>query len=180
MLQETEALLAKAPHWQIFVLLIGLWLLPRYVWVGAVHPIVVASMSALFLATYLMWLWVILKITYEILPTENTIPLTKITKLFLFIGGWSAISTLMISVTGSATGLMRLLNIASFFGMVYLTVIVAKHYVKTQTDSPITYMDYAGIALLLWIFPLGIWLVQPAVNKMFTIAESNTGFKDEL
>ncbi|MEM8485967.1 MAG: hypothetical protein AAF564_10485 [Bacteroidota bacterium] len=178
MLQEIESLLAKAQHWHIFVLLTGLFLLPRYTWVGSGHPVVAAGMSALFFVAFLMWLWVILKTSHKMLPPENTPPLPQLMKLFLFVGGWGVVSTLMISATDSVTGLMRLLNIASFSCIVYLLVIVAKSYVRTQSDSSITFMDYAGIAVLLWIFPLGVWLIQPAVNKMYSATGSDSGIQD--
>jgi hypothetical protein len=34
-------------------------------------------------------------------------------------------------------------------------------------QKPVTFSDFAGEFFLIWFFPVGIWIIQPRINKLF-------------
>jgi hypothetical protein len=45
---------------------------------------------------------------------------------------------------------------------------VSKSLVLAETGKPASFYDYAGPFFLLWFFPVGIWIVQPRVNRLYS------------
>lgn len=52
--------------------------------------------------------------------------------------------------------------------MFYLLYFVSKSLVLAETSKPASFYDYAGPFFLLWFFPIGIWIVQPKVNRLYS------------
>jgi len=44
---------------------------------------------------------------------------------------------------------------------------VSKSLALAETGRAVSFYDYAGPFFLLWFFPLGIWFVQPRINRLF-------------
>ena len=44
---------------------------------------------------------------------------------------------------------------------------VSKSLALAETGKPVSFSDYAGSFFLLWFFPLGIWFVQPRINRLY-------------
>jgi hypothetical protein len=44
---------------------------------------------------------------------------------------------------------------------------VSKSWVLAETGNAATFYDYAGPFFLTWFFPIGIWVIQPKVNRLF-------------
>jgi hypothetical protein len=68
-------------------------------------------------------------------------------------------------------GLFGLIIPLHLFGMVcmfYLLYFVSKSLVFAETSKPALFYDYAGPFFLLWFFPIGIWIVQPMVNRLYS------------
>lgn len=53
------------------------------------------------------------------------------------------------------------------FCMFYLLYFVAKSLVLVETGSAVTFYEYAGPFFLLWFFPVGVWITQPRINRLF-------------
>ena len=58
---------------------------------------------------------------------------------------------------------MHLLATAANF---YILGFTAKSLVLAQKQSAVSFFDYAGAFFLMWFFPVGVWFVQPRVNKL--------------
>jgi hypothetical protein len=52
---------------------------------------------------------------------------------------------------------------------------VSKSLALAETGRETSFYDYAGPIFLLWFFPLGIWFVQPRINRLYAalISPSN-------
>jgi hypothetical protein len=71
----------------------------------------------------------------------------------------------------SSPGLLGLILPLHLFAMVcmfYLSYFVAKSLVLAETSKPASFSDYAGPFFLLWFCPVGIWIVQPRVNRLYS------------
>lgn len=61
------------------------------------------------------------------------------------------------------------LHLLAMSCMVYILYFVAKHFVMVETGKAASRSDRAviGTFLLFWFFPLGVWFVQPQVNRLY-------------
>jgi hypothetical protein len=53
------------------------------------------------------------------------------------------------------------------FCLFYCLRFVAKTLTLAETGKPASFYDYAGPFFLLWFYPVGIWIVQPRVNRLY-------------
>lgn len=51
--------------------------------------------------------------------------------------------------------------------MFYDLYFVSKSLVLAETSKPVSFYDYAGPFFLLWFFPLGIWVIQSRINRLY-------------
>lgn len=58
------------------------------------------------------------------------------------------------------------LHLFSMFCMFYMLWFSSKQLGTLKQGNKTTFMDYAGIFFLTWFFPIGVWFVQPLVNKL--------------
>ncbi|MDR2206915.1 MAG: hypothetical protein LBE36_12260 [Flavobacteriaceae bacterium] len=58
-------------------------------------------------------------------------------------------------------------HLFSMFCIFYCLYFVAKSFKAVELQRPVTFSDYAGEFFLLWFYPVGVWIIQPKVNKMF-------------
>jgi len=65
-------------------------------------------------------------------------------------------------------GLILPLHVFAMVCMFYLLYFVSKSLVLAATSKPASFYDYAGPFFLLWFFPVGIWIVQPRVNRLYS------------
>ena len=58
---------------------------------------------------------------------------------------------------------------AHLFAMVcifYVTYFASKGLAIAEASRPVTFYDCAGPLFLIWFFPLGVWFVQPKINRL--------------
>lgn len=58
------------------------------------------------------------------------------------------------------------LHLFSMFCMFYCLYFVAKTFKTVELQREVTFSDFAGEFFMIWFFPIGIWIIQPKVNKM--------------
>lgn len=49
----------------------------------------------------------------------------------------------------------------------YAFYFAAKNLVMARSPGPVRFRDYAGPMLMLWLFPAGLWFVQPDINRLY-------------
>jgi hypothetical protein len=60
------------------------------------------------------------------------------------------------------------LHLFSMFCMFYNLYFVAKTLKAVQLQRPVKFEDYAGEFFMIWFFPIGVWIIQPRINKIFS------------
>jgi len=53
------------------------------------------------------------------------------------------------------------------FCMFYCLYFNAKALKAAEWQRPVTFSDFAGEFFMIWFFPVGIWILQPRINKLF-------------
>jgi len=66
----------------------------------------------------------------------------------------------------SLAGIIFPLHLLSMFSMFYCLYFVAKTFKTVELQRETTFSDFAGEFFMIWFYPIGIWIVQPKVNKM--------------
>ncbi len=136
----------------------------------------------LYMAVFLGWFWSV-SIGLQSKIPENVImkvkkfkvfffiPLVYISLIFLFI--FLAMNGLFNSDFEQNVGSIFLifaivfpLHLFAMFCMFYMLYFTAKTFKTVELQREVVFGDFAGEFFLLWFFPVGIWIVQPKINKM--------------
>jgi hypothetical protein len=182
-------------HWQLFGLLLGLPMIFQFIFVGSIfstnNPTIVFKafpvIMILYMGLFFGWFYSLGTNLHKKLPDTVTMNLKKF-KIFLLI---PAVYTLLFSFymssmfsnvsTGTEPnpaffGIIFPLHLFSMFCIFYCLYFISKELKAVEWQIPVTFSDFAGEFFLIWFFPLGIWIIQPRINKLF---ENNTDAKAE-
>jgi hypothetical protein len=69
-------------------------------------------------------------------------------------------------ITGQV-GIIIPLHLLSIFSMFYILYFVSKTIKTVELQREVSFGDYAGEFFMIWFYPIGIWIIQPKLNKMF-------------
>lgn len=182
-------LFLKMNAWQLFALLFASHFLMMAVgmvgggprWMFTVLPIAML----VFLAVFMAWFWSLginlnRKVPDEIRPSP---------RFFRFGMTYSSVYMLFllsfVVLTASDSGSHRLFALIvpfHLFAMAcifYALYFIAKNFVMAERKQTVGFYDFAEPFFLIWMYPIGVWFIQPRVNRMFQ-DEMNTQQRDEL
>jgi hypothetical protein len=142
-------------------------------------------MMIIFIGTFFGWFWSIA------IGLQNKIPAnvkmkTGIFKVFFFIpitymllisiGMGAVMSGLPDTIESggapndglilSSMAIILPLHLFSMFCIFYCLYFVSKTFKTVELQRETTFSDFAGEFFLIWFYPIGIWIVQPKINKM--------------
>jgi len=170
----------RGKPWQIFVVVAGLYAVGMSAIVDPMLPFptphavvtratmlsgLVAAVSTLGL---LVWLWSMGSFFNSIVVTNLKMREGLFRTALVYPPVYIAWYISTFPISGIRKFLVDfLLALPGMFCVVYLFVFVSKTLVMTETGEPATFSDYAGPFFLLWFFPVGIWIIQPRVNRLY-------------
>jgi hypothetical protein len=70
------------------------------------------------------------------------------------------------SSDGVSFGLIIPLHLSAMFGIFYVLAFAARNIIMAERQSKVSFFDYSGPFFLMWFFPIGVWFVQPRVNRL--------------
>ena len=176
-------------HWQLFGLLMGLPMVFQFITIGSVissnDPTTMffffpMMMMILLIGLFFGWFYALGTNLHKKLPQTAAMNLTRF-KIFLLI---PVIYMLLISVfmagmfSNISSGaqpnpaifaLIVPLHLFSMFCIFYCLYFNAKALKTVEWQKPVTFSDFAGEFFLIWFFPIGIWIIQPRINKLFDL-----------
>jgi hypothetical protein len=53
------------------------------------------------------------------------------------------------------------------FCIFYIAFFASKSLAMAEKSGPVTFYDYAGPLFLIYFFPVGVWFVQPRINRLY-------------
>jgi hypothetical protein len=71
-----------------------------------------------------------------------------------------------IGLMGSIMAIIFPLHFFTMFCMFYTLYFVAKTFKTVELQRETAFSDFVGEFFMLWFYPIGIWIIQPKVNKM--------------
>jgi hypothetical protein len=102
-------------------------------------------------------------------------------KLFRFSILYSAIYALVFQLffitaasgtnSGGAMSVIFPMHLLGMFCMFYALYFVAKNIATFEKGKEVKFSEFKGAFFMLWFFPIGIWYIQPRINRIY---ETNT------
>jgi len=180
----------KAKHWQIFMLTFGLPIILEIIAMPFMiignNPMVIMKimpiMMIFFIVGFFGWFWAIaiglqnkvptgIKMKVKKFKVFFLIPLIYIILIFGFMG--FAFGGILengqqpsVGMIGGLVGIIVPLHLFSMFCIFYCLYFVSKTFKTVELQREVTFSDFAGDFFMIWFFPIGVWIVQPKINKM--------------
>jgi hypothetical protein len=170
----------RAKHWQIFLLLFGMFCVVWFVPFPEARTLSAESLGLFFgavvgLAQLLLavWLWSLGSFLTSILPHTLRLGLgifrfaVIYTPIYLFAFNvfYGGLRPLLIAFVFP-------LHLLAMFCWVYSLYFVSKSLLSAERGEPVTFSIYAGALFLIWCFPIGVWIVQPRINRLYADKKS--------
>lgn len=75
---------------------------------------------------------------------------------------------------GGFLSILITLHLFSIFCIFHSLYFAAKAFKTAELQRRVTFSDFAGEFFMIWFYPIGIWIVQPKVNRMVGNEELTT------
>ena len=166
----------KMKHWQLFILLFGAKVLNWYLLINATQEgsqpsLLVDTWVAMFMMLVVAsWLWSIVTACLKVLPenlTEST-SLVKVSLVYLIIYIASGVF-----IWEKYEAVWIILNLLAVVAALYTYDFTARQLVKLEQQKEVIFTEYAGSFVLLLFLPIGVWSIQPRVNKLLGTERNN-------
>lgn len=172
-------------HWQLFLLLIGVPLVTQIIAVSSIvrgdpssMMIALPLLMILYITLHFGWLYTLGTQLHKKLPSRVAMNLALF-KVFMFLPvayivfimlamayAFNAPGSTPEAVFGFA-GIIVPIHLFSMFCIFYCMYFIAKALKSVEWQRPVTFGDCAGEFFLIWFFPIGIWILQPRINRLF-------------
>lgn len=183
--------LLKIKHWQLFGLLYGLkeiqgliLVLINFLNFRLINSslIITQILSILIMGVYFGWLYTLGINLHKMLPASVSMNLTLFKFSFLIpcllmslIAWFLDIILIMIGygvVMGGEMGPLFFGLILILIAMYFPISFIAKALKSIELQRPVEQHEYYREFFLILIFPIGIWFIQPRINKIFEVIEN--------
>ena len=135
----------------------------------------------LFMAIFFGWFWSVAIGLQNKVPKNVTMKVKKF-KVFFFIPMVYVVFILLfmafainelisnsgelnVVFIGSMVAVIVPLHLFSMFCIFYTLYFVAKAFKTVELQREVKFSDFAGDFFMIWFYPIGIWIIQPKINK---------------
>lgn len=155
----------RLKHWQVFLILLISAIASNFTWTN--HEAFTLGANLFGLLVYFFWLLAVgLELT-EYLPSKVELPRT-----FFVINGVILLISMVIVMTvfdgqysdNSLVGFLWIIYL--MFAMFQFLFYPAKALKSVEQENEATFAQYFGYFLLMIFWPVGIWSIQPKLNKI--------------
>lgn len=170
----------RAKHWQIFLLLFGVFFIGQ---IAVMSSFAAAARSpedfgkvglefgvvmVLFMFCFLGWFWSMGLFLSSIVPASLRLRMGffrfaliyPAVYIFAFIAFFESPKPAMFA-------LIFPFHLFAMFCMFYNLYFVSKSLVLAETGKRASFYDFAGPFFLIWFFPIGVWIIQPRINRLY-------------
>ena len=175
-----ERLFLRAKHWQLFLLLVAPMVLGQIAFTSsfpnsAPHAPqeIVKAFRTFFIATglsmlfFMGWFWSIGSFLNSIAPNVYR-PQVRLFRLALiYPSAYTVAFFIALSSTGRVSPLVIPFHLFAILCMFYDLYFVSKSLVLAEQNEPVSFRDFSRPFFLLWFYPIGVWVIQPRINRLF-------------
>jgi hypothetical protein len=177
--KSIERFFLRARHWQLFLFLALIVVVGEIVTVWAMlskdsSPTLaavagIANGAALGLSSLglLGWIWSVGNFCNLLLPLGLQSPdrffrfASVFPNIYVFVAG-----SYFLNPDLAYLPLVLPIHFFAVFCIFYDLIFAAKHLAMAETGKRVTFYEYAAPFFLMWFFPIGVWFVQPRVNRL--------------
>ena len=172
-----------AKHWQIFILLLGVSFFAQLAAMSSFAaarsaedfgpgPLFIV-MTVLLLFCFLGWFWAMGSFLSSIVPAS----LRLRTRFFRFALVYPAVYIFAFIAffehpIPAMFAIIFPFHLFAMYCIFYNLYFVSKSLVMAETGKPALFYDYAGPFFLIWFFPIGVWFIQPRINRIYALKGS--------
>lgn len=169
----------RAKHWQIFILVFGTYFVGQMAIVNSLlatgpleNPLRVGLFSEAVMAPFVVcmmgWLWS--TGSFLTLIVKSTLKLDIRFFRFALIYATLYLLTALpffLSRNPVVECVILPMHLLAVFSLFYVLNFVSRSLVLAEKGSIATFRDYALSQLLFWVSPVGVWLIQPRINRFY-------------
>jgi hypothetical protein len=171
-----SSLFLRAKDWQLFLLAVGG--LP-YVLTGKHLLLPLAFLAQV---SYLAWLWSTGSFLCAIRPRTATLGLGLFRSAVLCLSVCFFLSItipqnkfdLPTNLLGGLTAAWIFSLLLAVVGWPYVLYFMSRNLLLVEGDGPLTLTSYVGKFLLIGFLPVGVWIIQPTINRLFSAQRKTT------
>jgi len=142
------------------------------------------------------WFWSIAVGLDEVIPEHLRLKLSRFKLLLLFPAAYLLLTMAMVSsrafikislfeelpkpLLTSVVILWMLLHLFTMFCVAHSMYFVAKTIKIAETQRVASFGDFMGEFFLIWFYPVGIWFLQPRINKLAGNNSRNEGLQTSI
>ena len=171
----------RAKSWEIFLLLVGIMAASQIALVSSIQNTaqdfskgrpLIAGVTLLFMLCFLGWFWAMGSFLNSIVQPKFR-PGAGLFR-FALIYPILYVTAFLMAFPPSLAMLIVIvpLHLLAMFCMFYLLKFVSQNLSLAETDRGVAFADYAGTFFLLWFFPVGVWTVQPRINRLYAVVRN--------
>lgn len=157
----------KAKHWQIFlVLLFGLFN-SNFTYVG--EPTITVVVRVLGLLIYFSWILFVGHGLYDFLPKKINLNYNLfIINFFIWLTAYSIIIIVSDGEGMTFDGIAAIPMLYVGFAFLHIMIFPGRLIKSIELGEKADFGEYIGNFFLLLFWPIGIWFLQPRINRIVT------------
>lgn len=175
--------LLRSRHWQLFVLLVGFLASMQLIAMRLdsaspedLHvplPVLLVGLACWICFAY--WFWCLgsflhsrvrpdLRLSLSFFASALTYPVIYMTFFQLLLARLVSSPVFFLA--------MFPFHLFAFYCVLFDLYFVSKNLLMAEKQGDVAFSGYAGAFFLLWIFPIGVWFLQPRINRLFASEKS--------
>ncbi|HZY80968.1 MAG TPA: hypothetical protein VFE50_15705 [Cyclobacteriaceae bacterium] len=139
------------------------------IFMGLTGVVAVGSMILLF-----SWFYVVSMNLHAKLPNDHNLKIVRFRMAFFFPMIYICVVVCVISFAFlktdpsiAALAIIIPFHFLAMFCMFYVLYFTSKSLKIVELQRNVTFSDFAGEFVLIWLFFIGVWIIQPRINKIF-------------
>jgi hypothetical protein len=177
-MKSVACFLLRAKHWQIFLLVFGVYCAGQIV---AMNSMLAAGsttagvgipfgiLMTLFGLLFLGWFWSMGSFLGSIVrgSLRPKFRFFRFALIYPFFYGIVFFKFVLLLSQPVQIFLIVPFHLLAMFCVFYIMYFDSKSLVLAETDKPASFYDYAKPFFLLCFFPIGVWIIQPRINRLY-------------
>jgi hypothetical protein len=170
----------RAKHWQLFLLLAVVPMIAEFA-VAVSLPMTVRSWreftrvdfffvaaTTLYMLCFLAWFWSLGSFLNSIVKPELKLKTTFLHIALIYPAIYMPFFlAVFFDLKPELFMVVLPLHFFAMFCIFYLLRFASKTLALAETGRTVSFYDYAGPFFLLWFYPVGVWIIQPRINRLY-------------
>lgn len=178
-MRSVASLFLRAKHWQIFLLLFGAFVVAQMSMMSSIASsttpenfgqigLLFESVMVIFTLCFLGWFWSIGSFLGSIVQPALKLKMGFFRFALFFPAVYIPVFMALFQKLNPRVFLVILpFHIFAMYCMFYLLYFVSKSLVLAETGKSASFYEYAGPFFLIWFYPIGVWIIQPKINRLY-------------